>query len=65
MALEIATTWLARGEQRPLLVVGPSLGTTSTQLWSACLQALDRPLDVLAWDLPGDQGPGVKSRTIT
>ncbi|WP_375500652.1 4-carboxymuconolactone decarboxylase [uncultured Jatrophihabitans sp.] len=37
---------------RPLLVVGPSLGTTGESLWSACAALLDG-FEVLAWDLPG------------
>ncbi len=37
----------------PLLVLGPSLGTTATTLWSACAQDLTDVFDVVAWDLPG------------
>ena len=40
----------------PLLVLGPSLGTTATTLWSACAAHLTDAFDVLAWDLPG-HGP--------
>jgi 3-oxoadipate enol-lactonase/4-carboxymuconolactone decarboxylase len=36
----------------PLLVLGPSLGTTAT-LWRACADHLADAFDVLAWDLPG------------
>jgi 3-oxoadipate enol-lactonase/4-carboxymuconolactone decarboxylase len=37
----------------PLLVLGPSLGTSATALWSACAAGLTDAFDVLAWDLPG------------
>jgi len=37
----------------PLLVLGPSLGTSATTLWTACAAGLTDALDVLAWDLPG------------
>jgi 3-oxoadipate enol-lactonase/4-carboxymuconolactone decarboxylase len=41
-----------RGEL-PLLVLGPSLGTSATALWSACAAHLTDDFDVVAWDLPG------------
>ncbi|WP_232523062.1 bifunctional 3-oxoadipate enol-lactonase/4-carboxymuconolactone decarboxylase PcaDC [Nocardioides agri] len=37
----------------PLLVLGPSLGTSATTLWSACAAGLTEAFDVVAWDLPG------------
>lgn len=37
---------------KPLLVVGPSLGT-STFLWSQAAALLGGDVDVVAWDLPG------------
>ena len=37
---------------RPLLVAGPSLGT-STLLWTEAAQLLGTDYDVVAWDLPG------------
>jgi 3-oxoadipate enol-lactonase / 4-carboxymuconolactone decarboxylase len=37
----------------PLLVLGPSLGTSATTLWSACAADLTDVFDVVAWDLPG------------
>jgi 3-oxoadipate enol-lactonase/4-carboxymuconolactone decarboxylase len=43
----------ARRDQLPLLVLGPSLGTSGTTLWSACATGLAEHFDVLAWDLPG------------
>jgi 3-oxoadipate enol-lactonase/4-carboxymuconolactone decarboxylase len=37
----------------PLLVLGPSLGTSATTLWSDCATGLTDAFDVVAWDLPG------------
>lgn len=37
----------------PLLVLGPSLGTSATTLWADCGGRLSDVFDVLAWDLPG------------
>lgn len=47
--------WLTPDRGRPLLVVGPSLGTGVVALWDDCAQVLsDRTeVDVLGWDLPG------------
>ncbi len=38
---------------RPLLVVGPSLGTSVEALWSACSRQLAEAFSVVGWDLPG------------
>ena len=44
----------ARDRDRlPLLVLGPSLGTSATTLWSAAAAHLADAFDVVAWDLPG------------
>ncbi len=37
----------------PLLVLGPSLGTSAVTLWGACARELTDVFDVVAWDLPG------------
>jgi len=38
----------------PLLVLGPSLGTSAATLWTACAASgLTDAFDVVAWDLPG------------
>ncbi len=37
----------------PLLVLGPSLGTSSQALWSAAGRSLAADYELLAWDLPG------------
>ena len=38
---------------RPVLVLGPSLGTSAASLWGACAELLAPSFDVVAWDLPG------------
>jgi 3-oxoadipate enol-lactonase / 4-carboxymuconolactone decarboxylase len=43
----------ANRAELPMLVLGPSLGTSATELWSACAEHLTEAFDVLAWDLPG------------
>ncbi|WP_166135463.1 bifunctional 3-oxoadipate enol-lactonase/4-carboxymuconolactone decarboxylase PcaDC [Nocardioides ochotonae] len=37
----------------PLLILGPSLGTTAQTLWSEVARELARDFQVVAWDLPG------------
>lgn len=37
----------------PLLVLGPSLGTSAIALWADCAQLLAANYQVVAWDLPG------------
>ena len=39
--------------RKPLLVLGPSLGTGATGLWSACATHVADRFHVVAWDLPG------------
>lgn len=43
----------AHRTELPLLVLGPSLGTSASTLWTACAAGLTDVFDVLAWDLPG------------
>jgi 3-oxoadipate enol-lactonase/4-carboxymuconolactone decarboxylase len=50
----VRLTGAAHRSDLPLLVLGPSLGTSATALWSACVAAgLSDAFDVVAWDLPG------------
>ena len=46
-------TGAAHRASLPLLVLGPSLGTSGSTLWSDCASGLSEHFDVLAWDLPG------------
>ncbi|TPW93426.1 alpha/beta hydrolase, partial [Schumannella luteola] len=48
----IALTAPAGPDDAPLLVLGPSLGT-STILWEDAVPALAERYRVVAWDLPG------------
>jgi 3-oxoadipate enol-lactonase/4-carboxymuconolactone decarboxylase len=51
---------------RPLLVVGPSLGTSAETLWSRCAARLGGRFHVVGWDLPGHgrSAPPAKPFTI-
>ncbi|MGA7149337.1 MAG: alpha/beta fold hydrolase [Microbacterium sp.] len=52
MTLELAVTDPVGPDGAPLLVLGPSLGT-STILWETAMLALSTRYRVAAWDLPG------------
>ncbi len=41
------------GEAKPLLLVGPSLGTSVEALWGPAVPFLQEEFDVVGWDLPG------------
>ena len=43
----------AADPSRPLLILGPSLGTSAQNLWGTSAQALAAHFHVLAWNLPG------------
>ncbi|CAL9372228.1 hypothetical protein SUDANB121_00897 [Nocardiopsis dassonvillei] len=47
---------LAGGPDRPLLLVGPSLGTSAAALWSSTADRLGDAFHVVGWDLPGHGG---------
>lgn len=49
----VRLTGARRRTELPLLVLGPSLGTSATALWSQCAAGLTDAFDLLAWDLPG------------
>jgi 3-oxoadipate enol-lactonase len=54
MTIPVALTELRATERASgLLLVGPSLGTAVTPLWSACAHLLPAGLTVVGWDLPG------------
>jgi 3-oxoadipate enol-lactonase/4-carboxymuconolactone decarboxylase len=44
---------LGGSPSRPLLVLGPSLGTSATALWASTAAHLSDRFEVVAWDLPG------------
>ena len=41
------------GRRKPLLVLGPSLGTSTVALWTACVGDLADRFHLVGWDLPG------------
>ena len=49
----VRLTGAAHRAELPLLVLGPSLGTSATALWGRCATELTEVFDVVAWDLPG------------
>jgi hypothetical protein len=55
MAPELAASTLTASDTsgRPLLIVGPSLGTSASTVWSRCAELRAEQFDVVAWDLPG------------
>ena len=53
MPIELATTALTANEDLPLLLVGPSLGTSVEAVWGSCAQHLSEQYWVVGWDLPG------------
>ncbi|MEU7871896.1 alpha/beta fold hydrolase [Dactylosporangium sp. NPDC049140] len=44
---------LADVPDRPLLLLGPSLGTSAEALWSRCVDELGGAYHVVGWELPG------------
>lgn len=54
MTLDLTAVRLTpAGPDRPLLIVGPSLGTAVETLWAACVQRLADRYEVVGWELPG------------
>lgn len=51
--MSVTLVGLGGDPERPLLVLGPSLGTSATTLWSAAASRLADDFHVVAWDLPG------------
>ena len=49
----VRLTGAAHRAELPLLVLGPSLGTSAATLWTHCAAGLTDVFDVVAWDLPG------------
>ncbi|MFE6506136.1 alpha/beta fold hydrolase [Nocardioides sp. NPDC057767] len=53
MTPRITPVELAGDPSKPVLVVGPSLGTSVTALWSAAAELLADSFHVIGWELPG------------
>ena len=56
MTPDLTLTHLAGSDDLPLLVVGPSIGTTAATLWRQVADRLGDRFRVIGWDLPG-HGP--------
>ncbi|MEV4349405.1 4-carboxymuconolactone decarboxylase [Actinoplanes sp. NPDC049596] len=61
----LTTTVLADAPDRPLLLLGPSLGTSVEALWSRCARSI-KGHHVVGWDLPGHgrSGPAAGAFSI-
>lgn len=51
--MELSLVHLAGTEGQPVLVVGPSLGTSVTALWDRAAELLGERFHVVGWELPG------------
>lgn len=56
-----AVEFAVRDSSRPLLLLGPSLGTSISALWGVAAGALVDRFDVVGWELPGH---GVSERRL-
>lgn len=62
---QITAVRLGGSPARPLLVLGPSLGTSARALWSSCAAELSSSFEVLAWDLPGHGSNVAEAKPFT
>ncbi|MFT4084201.1 MAG: alpha/beta fold hydrolase [Nocardioides sp.] len=53
MTPSLTVVQLAGSPELPLLVVGPSLGTSAESLWARCAALLGETFHVVGWELPG------------
>ena len=53
LSVEITRVGTAAASSRPVLVLGPSLGTSAQALWGEVAAALAEQFTVFTWDLPG------------
>jgi 3-oxoadipate enol-lactonase/4-carboxymuconolactone decarboxylase len=51
--VRLSATVLAAAPAKPLLLLGPSLGTSAETLWGRCAARLRGGFHVVGWDLPG------------
>ncbi|KAA1379787.1 alpha/beta fold hydrolase [Aeromicrobium fastidiosum] len=62
---QITAVRLGGSPALPLLVLGPSLGTSARTLWSAAAAHLSDAFEVVAWDLPGHGSNPIVARPFT
>lgn len=61
----VVSVQLAGHPGLPLLLCGPSLGTSTTALWSATAALLGDDFHVVGWDLPGHGSSPATTETFT
>lgn len=50
---QVSRVPLSQTSAGPLVLLGPSLGTSASALWSSCAQRLGSHCHLVGWDLPG------------
>lgn len=62
---QITAVRLGGSPALPLLVLGPSLGTSAKTLWSSTAAHLSDRFEIIAWDLPGHGSNSVVDQPFT
>jgi 3-oxoadipate enol-lactonase/4-carboxymuconolactone decarboxylase len=62
---QITAVRLGGSRALPLLVLGPSLGTSARTLWSSTAAHLTDRFEIIAWDLPGHGSNAVVGQPFT
>ena len=62
---QITAVRLGGSPALPLLVLGPSLGTSATTLWSQAAAQLRDRFEIVAWDLPGHGANALGTESFT
>lgn len=62
---QITAVRLGGSPRLPLLVLGPSAGSTARDLWSPTARHLAEHFEVLAWDLPGHGSNSIVAEPFT
>jgi 3-oxoadipate enol-lactonase/4-carboxymuconolactone decarboxylase len=62
---QITAVRLGGSPTLPLIVLGPSLGTSARTLWSAAAAHLSDRFEVIAWDLPGHGTNSIVAQPFT
>ena len=54
--VELSAPAAAQDEQRPVLLLGPALGTALVPLWGGVARELEGRFRIIGWELPGHGG---------
>lgn len=54
--VELSAPAAAQDEQRPVLLLGPALGTALVPLWGGVVRELEGRFRIIGWELPGHGG---------